>query len=80
MTLRLFDGAAAFLDVVGPPLLEREAENALILGVAAAVRDGRRYGPAPPLFACVVDGEDVVAVAVRTPPYNLLLSRAARAG
>lgn len=78
MTLRLFDDAAAFLDVAGPRLFAREAENALLLGVAAAVRDGRRYGPLPPFLACVVEEGAVTAAAVRTPPYNLLLSRATR--
>ncbi len=78
MTLWLFKDAAAFLDVAGPRLLAREAENALLLGVAAAVRDGRRYGPEPPFLACVVAGGAVTAAAVRTPPYNLLLSRATR--
>jgi len=78
VTLWLFKDAAAFLDVAGPRLLAREAENALLLGVAAAVRDGRRYGPEPPFLACVVAGGAVTAAAVRTPPYNLLLSRATR--
>lgn len=77
MTLRVFCDAAAFLDVAGPSLLAREAENALLLGVAASVRDGRRYGTEPPFFACVDDGQVVAATAVRTPPYNLLLGRGA---
>ncbi|MDD5219713.1 MAG: GNAT family N-acetyltransferase [Candidatus Bipolaricaulis sp.] len=74
MTLRVFDDAAAFLDVAGPHLLAHEAENGLPLGVATALRDGRRYGDEPPFLACVTDGEPVTAVAVRTPPYNLLLA------
>ncbi len=77
MTLRVFGDAAAFLDIAGPSLLAHEAENALLLGVATSVRDGRRYGNAPPFFACVDDGSAVTATAVRTPPYNLLLGRGA---
>ncbi|MEN6369309.1 MAG: GNAT family N-acetyltransferase [Thermotogota bacterium] len=78
--LRVFSDAAAFLDVVEPKLLAREAENALLLGVATALRDGRRYGDEPPFLACTVDETAVVAAAVRTPPYNLLLGNATRSG
>ncbi|MCX6095087.1 MAG: GNAT family N-acetyltransferase [Candidatus Bipolaricaulota bacterium] len=78
MTLRIFGDATAFLDVVEPKLLAREAENALLLGVATALRDGRRYGDEPPFLACTVDETAVAAAAVRTPPYNLLLGKATR--
>jgi len=78
VTLRVFDDAAAFLDVAAPHLLAREAENGLPLGVATALRDGRRYGDEPPFLACAMNGELVTAVAVRTPPYNLLLAWADR--
>ena len=80
MRLERFGDAAAFLAAAEPSLLAREAENSLLLGVAGAVRDGRRYGDEPPYFACVVDGGTVVAAAVRTPPYNLLLMSARRDG
>jgi predicted GNAT family acetyltransferase len=36
----------------------------------------RYYGDEDPLLAAVVDGNEVVAAAVRTPPHNLVLSRA----
>lgn len=60
----LLNHAAAFLE-------QAEVENGLILGLCAA----------PPevggcLWASVVDGERVVAVAIRTPPYNIALTRA----
>jgi hypothetical protein len=74
MRIRPFDDASGFLGVVEPALLAREAENALILGVALAVQAGRRYGDAPPFFSYVEDEGTLRAIAVCTPPYNLLLS------
>ena len=76
MMLRTFTHVAGFLDVAGPKLLAREAENALVLGVAAALRDGRRYGDEPPFLACVVDGTAVAAVARRPPPDKHRLAHA----
>jgi predicted GNAT family acetyltransferase len=53
-------------------LAAREAEHNLLFGIAAGVRAGE-YA-APPYFAVVRDGQRVVAVALRTPPFNLVLS------
>lgn len=53
-------------------LAAREAEHNLLFGIAAGVRAGE-YATTP-YFAVVHDGERVVAVAVRTPPSNLVLS------
>lgn len=73
MNLRTFASAAEFLDAVGPTLVASEAENSLPLGIALRVREGYRYGPEAPFFACVEQGRDVPLVALRTPPYNILL-------
>jgi len=73
MRLRTFAAAADFLDAVGPTLDASEAENSLPLGVALRVREGHQYGPEPPFFACVEEGRSVPLIAVRTPPYNVLL-------
>lgn len=53
-------------------LLAREAEHNLLFGITAGVRAGEY--PAPAYFAVVRDGERVVAAALRTPPFNLILS------
>ena len=53
-------------------LAAREAEHNLLFGIIAGVRAGE-YAT-PPYFAVVRDGERVVAVALRTPPLNLVLS------
>src|SRR6266542_492649 len=53
-------------------LAAREAEHNLLFGIVAGVRAGAY--PTEPYFAVVGDGERVVAVALRTPPFNLVLS------
>jgi len=53
-------------------LVAREAEHNLLFGITAGVRAGE-YAAAP-YFAVVRDGERVVAAALRTPPFNLILS------
>jgi len=65
--------AQAFLDTASESLMRHEAENNLMLGIANRVRDGGSYGDEPPLFLTVEDGGEVVAAAIRTPPYNLIL-------
>ena len=53
-------------------LAAREAEHNLLFGITAGVRAGEYAEPA--YFAVVRDGERVVATALRTPPFNLILS------
>jgi predicted GNAT family acetyltransferase len=74
MNLRTFETASEFLDVVGPTWFESEAEDSLPLGIALRVRDGHRYGDEPPFFACVEQAGRLPLIALRTPPYNLVLS------
>ena len=67
--------AQAFLDVAGPYLGEREAEHNLLFGIAAnMITDPDRSMTAPPYFAAVRRGGEVVAAALMTPPYNVVLS------
>lgn len=71
---RLLD-AAAFLDVAGPFLERREAEHNLLFGIAAnLIRDPDRPMTGPPLFAVVRRDGDVVAAALMTPPFNVVVS------
>ena len=71
-----FNDPAAFLARALPFLVRHEAEHNLLLGIAgqlAARPDA--WGATPPYQGIVeVDGE-VVAVAQRTPPRNLVVSR-----
>lgn len=74
MELRRFTAVDDFLDGAGPFLAAREAEHNLILGVAANVRDTPESFDGSPYFAAVVERERVVAAALQTPPFQLVLS------
>jgi uncharacterized protein len=72
--MKFFSDAGQFLDRVQPFLVRREAEHCLILGLLDGLRAGEQFGSAPPLMASVEDGGEVKAVALMTPPHNLILS------
>jgi predicted GNAT family acetyltransferase len=74
-TLDRFDDLDAFVGRVDPFLAAREAEHNLLFGILDSLRRDAAIFPEPPYLAAVsVDGR-VVAVAIRTPPYNLVLSQ-----
>jgi predicted GNAT family acetyltransferase len=68
------DDAAAFLTEAEPLLLADEARHNLILGIAGTIRDTPDLYPLRSLWL-VRDAGEVVAAALRTPPYNLILAR-----
>ena len=71
---RLTD-ANAFLETAGPFLERREAEHNLLFGIAAnLITDPARPMTAPPVFAVVRRSAEVVAAALMTPPFNLVVS------
>ncbi|HEX2221338.1 MAG TPA: GNAT family N-acetyltransferase [Candidatus Limnocylindria bacterium] len=76
MELERFDDARAFLDAAGPFLREREAEHNLIYGVCSTlIADPTVYSEEAPYLALVRDGDgSVAAAALRTPPFQLVLS------
>lgn len=69
------DGARAFLRRAEPWLLEREAENNLVLGLADSLSRGTQDYESPLYFATVERGSEVEGCAFRTPPYKLGLTR-----
>jgi len=73
MKLTLYELADDFLDAALEPLLQEEEKNNLILGIALRVGEGRSYGEADPLFLTVHDEGTLIAAALRTPPYNMIL-------
>jgi len=73
MKLTAYQQAGGFLDVALKTLMREEAKNNLIVGIADRVRQGRRYGDKAPIFLTVHDGTRMVASAIRTPPYNMIL-------
>ena len=68
-----YDDVEQFAGVAIPALAEHEPENNLPMGILANVRSGR-YRDAPPFLAIARRDAEVVAVAIRTPPYKMLLS------
>ena len=74
MELRRYTDVEDFLAAAGDFLVAREAEHNLLLGVSQNVRDTPEAFTAPPYFATVTDGDRVIAVALQTPPFQLVLS------
>jgi uncharacterized protein len=73
--LHKFDTIDKFLDRTQAYLLQHQAENNLLLGIAHTLRNNPAHYPNPPYLAMVeIDGE-IVATAIRTPPQKLLLSK-----
>lgn len=72
--IKFFSDAGQFLERVQPFLLRREGEHCLILGLLDGLRSGEQWGTQPPLMAAVEEHGEVAAVALMTPPHNLILS------
>ncbi len=75
MRVERYQDVAGFFDRVEPFLLRNEAAHNLLIGFRAPLeRDSHAYGDEDPYLALVLDDDAVVAVAARTPPYNLVVS------
>jgi len=71
MKLKRFDDINTFLKRIKPILIENEVENNLLLGVALHIQaDPERY--AGKYLSVVVEENEVLAIAVCTPPHKLL--------
>ena len=66
--------AAQFLGAAGDFLSRREAEHNLLLGICGRLRTAPRLYGSDPYFATVSGDGAAVGAAIRTPPYNLILS------
>jgi predicted GNAT family acetyltransferase len=64
----------SFLAVAGGFLGAREAEHNLIFGIAASLREAPEQYTDAPFLATVVASNEVVAAAIQTPPFRLVLS------
>ena len=71
MRIRRFDTAAAFLERAEPWLLEQEAANNLVLGIARQLLNRDHPYQAPIYLATAEDGGAVCGCAYRTPPFKL---------
>ena len=79
MLVKRLEDPRSFLEAASPLLLEDEARNNLILGIAGALHDHPSVYDEFHLWI-VEDGRRVVGAALRTPPYNLVLGRPASRG
>lgn len=76
MQVQRYSDPSAFLNRAGPFLMRNEAENSMMLGIRGLP------GSLPPKFgedcylATVEHADEVVACAVRTPPFGLIITRA----
>jgi uncharacterized protein len=73
MDVALVRDPAEFLREAEPFLLADEARHNLMLGIAGNVRNGSIYRDFR--LWLVRDGGEIVAAAVQTPPYNLILAQ-----
>lgn len=77
MQVRRFRDASGFMAAAGSFLRRREAMNNLPLGIVSTFQTNPgHYLDA--YFAVVLDGGEVVAAAIRTPPHNLVLAETDR--
>ncbi|HEY3416890.1 MAG TPA: GNAT family N-acetyltransferase [Armatimonadota bacterium] len=78
MKIIRYHDARAFYQTVEPLLLEWEAENNLMLGIASRLADGsEKWSDIPPRFYSVEEEGRVIAAALQTPPHKLILTRTA---
>ena len=64
----------AFLEHAGPTLLQKEAENNLMLGVVGGLVRHPDRAPPNVYLASVEHHRDIDACAIRTPPFHLLVT------
>jgi len=76
MQLCRFDQIQAFYQRVEAYLLQHEAEHNLMLGILHTLLQYPDRYPDPPYLAIVESNGKILAVAIRTPPYKLVLSKA----
>jgi predicted GNAT family acetyltransferase len=74
LTVNRHDDAGSFLERVGGFLGRHEAENNLLFGILDYLRRDASISDGTPLLAEVRDGDEILAVALRTPPRNLVLA------
>jgi predicted GNAT family acetyltransferase len=75
ISVESFGEPAAFLRRAQPFLERQEAVHNLLLGVAGELSHNLHlYGPELPWMAALVEGDQVIGAALRTPPHRLSVS------
>jgi predicted GNAT family acetyltransferase len=75
--IRRFDSAALFMMAAGPFLAPREAQHNLLYGITSNLISDEAHGlplEPRPYLAVVSDAGRVIAAAMMTPPFNIVLS------
>lgn len=75
MQLKRFDRADEYFSQVEAFLLQNEAEHNLILGLCGQLISGQHRYEAPFYMAYVEKAGEIIAAALRTPPFNVILSQ-----
>lgn len=75
MKLHRFEDIQAFYDRTQTYLLHHEAEHNLLLGISNSLLNYPDRYPNPPYLITVEREDEIVAIAIRTPPHKLLLSK-----
>lgn len=76
MQLRRFDNTKEFWHDAQDYLLQHEAEHNLLLGISHTLLHYPDRYPNPPYLAIAETNGNILAAAIRTPPYKLVLSKA----
>lgn len=74
MQLSRYTDAASFYQRAEPFFLAHEAEHNLQLGICTTLLRQPEVYPLPPYLGVVEEHGEIIAVALRTPPHNLILS------
>jgi hypothetical protein len=73
--IKYYPTATDFLTHAGKYLAKDEARYGLIMGLTRVVEDNpHRYGPEDPWFCSAQDKGGIRAVAMRTPPYKVIMA------
>jgi hypothetical protein len=80
LTLTRMHDPQTFYDRALPFLARAEAEHNLIIGLTQRLIENPDYYDEPAYMALITAGDEIVAVALRTPPHNLILSNCEHSG
>ena len=75
MQLQRFDTPQAFYHHAQSYLLQHEAEHNLLLGILHTLQHHPDHYTQPPYLVIVEEAENIIAVALQTPPHKLVLSK-----
>ena len=75
MKIQRFNNSKLYYQKVKAYLLQEEAVHCMILGISNTLNNSPNHYSREPYLVTVEENNQVLATAIRTPPYKLLLSR-----